>query len=307
MLDKLKTYPLAERESKVRVEDFAKRFYRGGSFREFMESLPRIMAGKDFMEIVARTVQALKSHRLVIFAMGAHVIKVGLSPVIIDMMQRGILSAIALNGAGLIHDFEVAFAGATSEDVEKELETGSFGMAGETALFLNEAINAGTKEGKGIGLAVGEYMLEKKFPYNPLSILAQARSLNIPITVHVALGTDTIHFHPSAEWASIGKGCWEDFKTFVSLVAQLEKGVYFNVGSAVVLPEVFLKAISIVRNLGHKVEDFTGVNLDFLTHYRPTANVVRRPFQKGGKGFSLIGHHEILIPLLAAALAEEMG
>jgi len=221
-------------------------------------------------------------------------------------MEKGVINGIALNGAGIVHDFELAFGGKTSEDVDGEIDDGTFGMAEETGRMINESIVEGVKKGMGLGRAVGEKILNSDFPYKDLSMLAAGVRLKVPVAVHVALGTDIFHFHPDADWEVLGKGGKIDFQTFTSMVASLEEGVYVNVGSAVILPEVFLKALTVARNLGHKVEKFTTVNMDFIQHYRPLTNVVRRPTQKGGKGYSITGHHEIMVPLLAAALIEEL-
>jgi len=305
-LDGVKSYPLKERESKVNLDDFARVWESGGSMNRWLESLPRILAGKDLLEIRDRMVQAASSNRTIILAMGAHVIKVGLNPVIIDLLDRGIIKGLAMNGACIIHDAEVAMSGKTSEDVASEIGAGRFGMAEETGRFLNEAISEGAEKDLGLGESVGAMLIREDFPFNRQSLLARAYELDIPVTVHVAMGTDIIHFHPSADGASIGKASHHDFRIFSRLVSELEGGVFINLGSAVIMPEVFLKALSLVRNLGHEVKDFTTVNMDFIQHYRPMTNVVRRPTLDGGKGFSLTGHHEIMFPLLAAAVIEEL-
>ena len=303
-LDGVKSYPLKERESKVDLDDFARAWESGGSMNRWLESLPRILAGKDLLEIRDRMVQAASSNRTIILAMGAHAIKVGLNPIIIDLLDRGIIKGLAMNGACIIHDAELAMAGKTSEDVASEIGAGRFGMAEETGRFLNEAISEGAEKGLGLGESVGAMLIREDFPFNRQSLLARAYELDIPVTVHVAMGTDIIHFHPSADGASIGKASHHDFRIFSRLVSELEGGVFINLGSAVIMPEVFLKALSLVRNLGHEVKDFTTVNMDFIQHYRPMTNVVRRPTLDGGKGFSLTGHHEIMFPLLAAAVIE---
>jgi hypothetical protein len=238
--------------------------------------------------------------------MGAHPIKVGLSPLIIDFMEQGILGAVAMNGAGIIHDFEIAFMGETSEDVAASLKDGSFGMAEETGAFLNQAIARGYERGQGIGKAVGEAILKGKLPNHRLSILAAGARLGVPVTVHVGIGTDIIHMHPKVDGKSLGEGSLRDFHTLASIVATLNGGVFLNLGSAVILPEVFLKALSLARNLGHPVRNLTTVNLDFLAHYRPLTNVVSRPTMEGGKGYHLTGHLEIMVPLLFAAVLEEL-
>jgi len=303
-LDGVKSYPLKERESKVNIDDFARAWEPGDSMNRWLESLPRILAGKDLLEIRDRMVRAISSNRTIILAMGAHAIKVGLNPIIIDLLDRGIIKGLAMNGACIIHDAELAMAGKTSEDVAAEIGAGRFGMAEETGRFLNEAISEGAEKGSGLGESVGAMLIREDFPFNRHSLLARAYELDIPVTVHVAMGTDIIHFHPSADGASIGKTSHNDFRIFSGLVSELEGGVFINLGSAVIMPEVFLKALSLVRNLGHEVKDFTTVNMDFIQHYRPMTNVVHRPTMDGGKGFSLTGHHEIMFPLLAAAVIE---
>jgi hypothetical protein len=274
---------------------------------DFLERLPDILAAKDFKAVVSAIAQAHKAGKNVVLAMGAHVMKVGLNPIVVDMMERRVLTAVAMNGAGIIHDLEIAMVGKTSEDVLEGLEHGAFGMAQETADFLNRAISKAGKEGLGLAQTVGGAIIEEDLPFGKESILATARRLEIPTTAHVAIGTDTIHVHPGFDPEAAGKASYLDFKLFAAAVAALEDGVYMNVGSAVILPEVFLKALTLVRNIGHKVERFTTVNMDFIRHYRPTTNVVERPTNKGGKGYSLIGHHEIMFPLLAAAVIEKIG
>jgi hypothetical protein len=238
--------------------------------------------------------------------MGAHPIKVGLNPILIDWMEQGVLKGIGMNGAGLIHDVEVAMVGHTSEEVDEEISKGTFGMVRETHEVINHAIRQGMEQGWGIGEAVGRTLLKEKFPFVHLSLLASGQRVGIPLTVHVAIGTDITHMGPSADGAAIGQGSLKDFHTFTSLVSQLEKGVFINLGSAVILPEVFLKALSLARNLGHPVVNLTTVNMDFIYHYRPDINVIKRPTLAGGKGYTLIGHHEVMVPLLAAAVLETL-
>jgi deoxyhypusine synthase len=238
--------------------------------------------------------------------MGAHPIKVGLSPLIIDFMERGIIDAIALNGAGVIHDFEFAYMGETSEDVAAALKDGSFGMGEETGSFINQAISDGSKNNLGIGAAVGLAINQHRLAHRKLSILATAARLGIPVTSHIAIGTDIIHMHPKADGKALGDGSLRDFRTLTAAVATLDRGIYLNFGSAVVLPEVFLKAVGLARNLGHPIGNLTTVNLDFLQHYRPLTNVVSRPTMHGGKGYNLTGHMEIMVPLLFAAVLEEL-
>lgn len=300
---RLKTYSLRSRRSKVNVKEFARVFPVDRSFNRFLNSLPDILAGKEFKEFVSLVVKAKKRRKAVIFALGAHVIKVGLSPILIDLMKRGWVTALAFNGAGIIHDFEIAFAGKTSEDVELQIRNGRFGMARETGEMLNEAINRGSEEGLGLGEAVGRMIAASHFPHKNLSLLAAAYDLNIPATVHVGIGTDFIHFHPRVKGEALGRASLKDFFLFCSLLEKLEGGgVFVNIGSAVVLPEVFLKALSFVRNRGRALDSFVTAVFDFIHHYRPCQNVVLRPWRKGGKGFYFIGHHELMVPLLAASL-----
>ena len=301
---RIKTYSLKDRPSKVRVNDFAKPHRPGASFKDFFSSLPNILGAQHLKDVVAALVQARKDQRPVMLGMGAHSIKVGLNPVIIDLMERGIITSLSLNGAGIIHDFELAFVGQTSEDVDKEILTGAFGMAEETGRMLNQAI-ASASEDEGIGACVGRMIQAGNFPYKDKSLLAAGHRLGVPITVHVAIGTDIIHMHPSFDGRALGAAAHRDFLTFCALVSELEGGAYINLGSAVLLPEIFLKAVTLCRNLGHPLQHFTTVNMDFVQHYRPNTNVVRRPTQGGGRGFALTGHHEIMLPLLAAALIEQ--
>lgn len=303
-LSKLKTYPLGSRKSKVAVTDFATPWKQGDRFTTFLDSLPSILAADDLQAVIAAIVTAAREQKSIALGMGAHVIKVGLNPILIDLIQRGIITAVAMNGAGIIHDLELAMQGQTSEDVAASLGDGSFGMARETGEFLSQAIRtAGDKE-IGLGLAVGKAILAADLPYQDKSLLAACARLNIPATVHVALGTDIIHMHPGFDAAAAGEASHRDFRIFASVVATLEQGVYLNVGSAVIMPEVFLKATTLVRNLGSKLENFTTVNMDFIRHYRPMTNVVHRPTSGGGHGYNLVGHHEIMLPLLAAGIIE---
>ena len=301
----IKTYSIKGRESKVQTSDFARPHMKGASFKDFFSSLPNILASRHFKDVVAAIVQARKDKRPVMLGMGAHAIKVGLNPVIIDLMERGIITSLSLNGAGIIHDFELALVGRTSEDVDKEILTGAFGMAEETGSMLNKAIKAAGAD-EGIGAAIGRMIQDGDFPYKDISLLAAGRRLGVPVTVHVAIGTDIIHMHPSFDGRATGEAAHRDFLAFCSLVSGIEGGVYINLGSAVLLPEIFLKAVTLCRNLGHSLHHFTTVNMDFVQHYRPNTNVVRRPTQDGGRGFALTGHHEIMLPLLAAAIIEEL-
>jgi hypothetical protein len=303
---KLKTYPLASRRSKVSHGALARVGQKGGSFREFFDSLPEFLAAKDLRTVVRNIVQAHRAGKPVILMFGAHVIKVGLSPLLIDLIRRKVVTGIALNGAGAIHDFELAFMGSTSEDVAAALADGSFGMAEETHSTLNAAIREGAKKHLGLGEAVGAMILEKQLPFRNISLLATCRELGVPATVHVALGTDIIHQQSSADGAAIGQTSMADFRKLVGVVSGLSGGVVGNLGSAVILPEVFLKAISIARNLGHPVKDFTAFDCDMVRHYRPTQNVLKRPTLLGGTWVALTGHHELLIPLIARAVLEEL-
>jgi hypothetical protein len=303
-LSGVRTYPLASRQSKLTLEQVASVYRRGTGVSGLVSALPRVLAGADFREVVAAMLAARQSGRGIVWGIGAHVIKTGLSPVLLDLMDRGYVSALATNGAGLIHDFELALSGATSEDVDAALRPGTFGMAEETGRTLNDVIRDGVAEGLGIGQAVGRFLAEHEAPHARLSLAAHAWRLTIPLTVHVALGTDIIHMHPAASGAALGEGSLRDFRYLVSAVTRLERGVYVNCGSAVILPEVFLKAVALARNQGHSLDGLTTVNIDFMRMYRPQINVVTRPTAGVGRGIALIGHHELLIPLLAAALID---
>lgn len=297
---------LKRKKHKVEQTAFGKGWEKGGAFADFLDTLPEILAGKDFKEVVRRITETVSRKRMVLLGMGAHPVKVGLSPILIHWMEKGVLKGLAMSGAGAIHDLELAMIGHTSEEVDEELSRGTFGMVKETHEVINQAIQVGVKDGLGIGGALGGKILKENFPFKHLSLLAAGQRLGIPVTVHVAIGTDITHMGPFADGAAIGKGSLQDFHTFASLVSRLEKGVYINLGSAVILPEVFLKALALSRNLGYPVWNLTTVNMDFIQHYRPTVNVVKRPTLKGGKGYTLIGHHEIMLPLLTAAVLEKL-
>ena len=299
---KVRTFPVSDRSNKVAVEAFAQPHVAGASFKTFLDSLPSFLAVQDLREIASAIATAVKAQRPVVLMMGAHSIKVGLNPVFIDAMHQGILSAVAFNGAGAIHDFELCYQGETSEDVQKGLNDGSFGMADETGRLMNAAFQRGARESMGAGRALG--LATTGFPNRHLSLLATGADLEIPVTVHISVGTDIIHQHPSCDGASLGATSYADFKTFAAVCAQLEGGVVLNIGSAVIMPEVFLKALTVARNLGHTVEKFTTATLDMTRHYRPSENVQRRPTALGGRGFYLIGHHEINVPLLFALVKE---
>jgi len=297
---------LRERGGKVRTRDFASPYARGSGVRGLMDSLPRLLAADAFRAVVNALAEARAARRAIVWGLGGHVIKCGLAPVLIDLMHRGYATAFAMNGSAAIHDFEIALAGHTSEDVEAVLPEGRFGSAEETGREMNRAIAAGDLEGLGMGEALGRWLEQIAAPQHAAgSLLLQAYRNATPVTVHVAIGTDTPHTHPAADAAAIGSTSHRDFRLFCACVTDLNGGVYLNVGSAVVLPEVFLKAISAVRNLGHPLAGFTTANFDFLQHYRPRVNVVERPHAgSGGKGYSITGHHELMVPLLAAALIE---
>jgi len=306
-LSGLHTIPIHARGGKVRLEHFAKA-YSGGGVTGLLDSLPHILAADSLRAVLDRVMEARARKKMILWGLGGHVIKCGLAPILIDLMSRGYVTAFALNGAAAIHDFEIAIAGQTSEDVEAVLPDGRFGAAEETGREMNTALNReDVPLPEGFGEALGRH-LEKiaDARYAGCSLLCQAYRSATPVTVHVAVGTDTPHTHPTAQGAAIGRATHQDFRLLCSLVKGMsDGGVYLNVGSAVVLPEVFLKAVSVVRNLGHPLANFTTVNFDFLQHYRPRVNVVERPHARaGGQGYSITGHHEIMIPLLAAALIE---
>jgi hypothetical protein len=301
-LSGLKTIPIHDRGGKVRVEHFAKP-HAGGPVSTLIDSLPHILAADSLRAVIDSIVQARAKKRMILWGLGGHVIKCGLAPILLDLMRHGYATAFALNGAAAIHDFEIAIAGQTSEDVEAVLPDGRFGMAEETGREMNAALHAED----GFGEALGRYLEKIADPqFAASSLLFETYRSATPVTVHVAIGTDTPHAHPTAQGEAIGRATHHDFRLLCSLVKDLDDGgVYLNVGSAVLLPEVFLKAVSIVRNLGHPLANFTTVNFDFLQHYRPRVNVVERPHARaGGHGYSITGHHEIMIPLLAAALRE---
>jgi deoxyhypusine synthase len=302
---RLRTASARRRPSKVRVRDEAKPCGPGASVAELLAGLPDVLAARDLRQAIADARRARERGRTLLWGLGAHVIKVGLAPVAIDLMQRGFVSALMLNGAVCVHDLELALLGHTSEDVGPALDDGSFGMARETAERLNAAIGTGYAEGIGMGEAIGREILRGRYPHRKRSLLAQATRLGIPVTVHSAIGTDIHHMHASADGAAIGATSYRDFERLAEIVAGLEGGVVFHLGSAVILPEVFLKALALARNLGHRVARFTAVDIDFNRAYRPRQNIVERPTRLGGRGISLTGHHEILLPLLAAGLVAE--
>ena len=292
------------RKSKVSIADEATPHRAGASFAEFVDHLPDTLGAADLRAAISAVARAHARGRTLLWGLGAHVIKVGLAPLIVDLLERGLVSGVCMNGAGCVHDLELAMMGRTSEDVEASLDDGSFGMAGETSERLNRAIRSGADEGLGMGAAVGREILDGSYPHKQRSILAAAARLEVPVTVHAAIGTDIHHMHPDADGAALGATSHRDFETLTGIVATLQEGVFFNVGSAVILPEVFLKALALARNLGHPVKRFTAVDIDFIRQYRPSVNVVGRPTRLGGRGLSLVGQHEILLPLLAAGIIE---
>lgn len=303
-LSKVKTYPLSERPNLVSMAGFADPPRSGTSFGALLTGLPDILKGADLRSLVRGLAEAIQNEKTIAVGIGGHVVKCGLAPVLNDLIHRGWISAIAMNGATAIHDVEIAMCGNTSEDVAESLKDGSFGMARDTGDFINHAVRDAQS---GYGQALGQKILDANLPHQKQSILATARKLDIPVTVHVALGTDFVHQQPSADGAAIGRASYEDFRLFCSIVASLEGGAYLNIGSAVILPEVFLKALTVARNLGHKVQNFITANFDMIQHYRPQVNVVQRPTQDGGRGYTFTGHHEIMIPLLARALTDALA
>ena len=301
----VRTYPLAARKSKVGLSDFARPHVPGSPLSEFFDRLPRLLAAESLRGLVADLRRARERGKPIVWGLGAHVLKVGLSPLVIDLMDRGFVTGLALNGAGVVHDFELALAGQTSEEVDEGLGSGSFGMAAETGEGVNRAIVEGDRDGLGLGAAVGRFIDEGGAPHAAVSVLAAAWKRKLPATVHVAMGTDIVHRHPGCDPAAVGRATHLDFRLLAGQVAEMGGGgAYLNVGSAVLLPEVFLKAVTLARNLGHELRDFATANLDFIQSYRPITNVVQRPTHGVGRGYSLTGHHEIMLPLLAAALIE---
>ncbi len=306
-MSRVRTVPLARRQSLVAAPSLGRPVQAGMTVRGLVARLPDILAARGLRGAVDRIARALRRDRLVVLGMGAHPIKVGLGPTIVDLIERGRLAAVAMNGACLVHDFELAWNGRTSEDVGPGLERGTFGMARETGEFLNRATREGVAAGLGLGRAIGEAIVRARLPFRRTSILAAAARAGIPATAHVAIGTDIIHMHPSADGAAIGEGSLRDFHLLAGVVARLAGGVYLNLGSAVVLPEVFVKALNLARNVGHPVRDLTTIDMDFNRHYRPAVNVVGRPTQAGGRGIQLTGHHEIMFPLLWAAVEDALA
>lgn len=303
---KVKTYKVSERTSKVHTAFEGLPPYKGMSVKAFLAGLPKILGAGDLMAVAKAIVEAKNNHRPIIAMFGGHVIKCGCSPVLIDLASRGFITHFASNGSAAIHDAELAAWGQTSEDVAEQLEDGSFGMASDTAELLNSAARRASESQEGFGEALGAMILERKSPFAHRSLSARSCEIAIPYTIHVALGTDIVHQHPCADGPSIGDASMRDFRILAQSVAGLgEKRVVLNLGSAVIMPEVFLKTLSVARNTGHSVKNFVTVNMDIIQHYRPRVNVVTRPVSAGGKGYAITGHHEIMIPLLAAAIYEE--
>lgn len=308
-LEKITTYSLKSRNNKVNVaEHFAAVPTANFSFREFYDSLPNLLGAESLRSVVKAIVNAHRKQRPVVLAMGGHVIKCGLQPVLKKLIDSGIVTAVAMNGSVVIHDYEVSLAGATSEDVGAMLQSGDFGFARETGQGINAALVTGKQDEVGFGQAVGNAIIRNQHPYRASSLLASCVENDIPVTVHVAIGTDIIHQHPQADGAVIGELSMRDFRLLTSVVADLgDGGVWLNVGSAVLLPEVFLKALSVAQNLGYQVDNFTTANFDMIQHYRPMQNVVKRPTSGQGRGYTITGHHEINIPLLACAVLDELA
>lgn len=308
-LEKVSTYPLASRPSKVSLDDFARPIQGGDSLQDFLASLPNILAVQSLRELAGRMRRARKLKKPIIWGLGGHVIKTGLAPIINDLMNRGFVTAIAANGSVLVHDAEIAMVGSTSEDVDATLGEGIFGGADETGKLLNRAAQEGAKDGIGLGEATGRELVALNPKHAGYSLLCAAYEARVPFTAHVTVGGDICHFHPQADGATLGETTHTDFRLLGELVRRMNGGgVYLNIGSAVTLPEVFLKAVTLVRNLGNELADITTANFDFIQSYRPLTNVVRRPTADGaGRGYSITGHHELTIPLLAAELICEPG
>lgn len=305
--DSIKTYPIRERENKVKKEEFARVPKPKGSFGDFFDSLPTMLAAKDFRSLVGSILNARHNKKPVIFAMGGHVIKCGLAPVLIDLMEKGVITHVAMNGSAAIHDFEIAMIGQTSEEVAHSIKDGTFGMAEETGRVMNEAMRNGVQQGLGAGQAVAETILRGDYLHKDLSVLCKAMENGISTSIHIAIGTDIIHQHPAADGAVLGEATFKDFQLLCDVVSRMEGGgVFVNIGSAVIMPEIFLKAVSISRNLGFGLKHFVTANFDMVSHYRPRENVITRPHVDGSRGISIVGHHEIMVPLLARAISEHL-
>lgn len=294
-LRKLRTYSIRKRKHRISLKQFVRLTKPPKGFNRWLDRLPNLLASQDFNRLINAIVKAYKNRRMIGVGLGAHIIKCGLSPIIIDLMKRGIVKAVAMHGATAIHDYEISLIGASSEDVTESLPKGKFGMAKETAQAFARAASQAVSKDIGLGRAFGNLIRADKNPYANYSILAQAAKMNLPTTIHIALGTDTVHMHPGVSGKDLGESSLYDFRLFTSVICNLNKGVWLNLGSAVILPEVFLKAFSIARNLGRRLDDFTTANLDMIQHYRGRINVTGRPTTKG---INLTGHHEIMLPLL---------
>ncbi len=305
-LAQLKTFPMSDLERKVQEGEFAKPLKPGGALADFVNSLPNILAARELVEFAGKVADAKRNNQAVIVMFGGHVIKTGLAPLLIDWMEKGIITALATHGASTIHDSEIALFGRTSEDVAAGLADGSFGMSRDTADFINKAIADPANSLLGFGETLGKALADAEAPCGNLSLLHSAYRLNIPFCVHAAIGTDIIHQHPTADGEAIGRASMRDFRIFSNEVGKLTAGaVAINIGSAVIMPEVFLKALSIARNLGKPAHKFYTANFDMFTHYRPTQNVLKRPTMTGGKNYNFIGHHEIMVPLLCGMVGEQ--
>ncbi len=302
-----RTTRLAALSRMVARNQFAKPLKSGASIRAFLDSLPAVLAAKDLLDLARLVAEARRRNRAFLLLMGAHPLKVGLGPIICDLIREGVVTAIATNGAAIVHDFEFAFAGRTSEDVGAGLAEGNFGMAEETGAFLNTAATKAARDHLGLGEAVGREILAHRLKFHDASIFATACAAAVPATVHVTIGADIIHMHPNADGAAIGTATMTDFHRLTAVVGELTRGVVLNLGSAVVMPEVFLKALNLARNLGRKVTNFTAADMDFVRNYRPRMNIVERPTQTSGRGIMLTGHHEVMFPLLTAAVREELA
>ena len=301
----IETYSIQERFSKVGIDDFAKPLKPTSTLEEFLQALPEILVGQDFREFVGHFRKAIRDKNAVVWMMGAHVIKCGINPLIIELIRRKYITHLAMNGAGVIHDVEIAMWGITSEDVAAGLQDGTFGMAAETAAFINGALSENKNNDKGYGEVLGEKLLDSNAPNENLSLLAACVKEGIPISIHPALGTEIIHQHPNLDGAAFGEKSLTDFQVFTHSLAKLKEGsIVLNVGSAVIMPEVFLKALTVVRNLKYPAHGFYSAVFDMIRHYRPTENVKYRPTLSGGKGYSFVGHHEILLPLLVGLILE---
>jgi len=308
-LQKVTTYPLAGRKNKMVMErDCAGAVYPGMSVSQLLSTMPRQLGAEALVSVIDAVVAAREAGKPVVVAIGGHVIKCGLQPVLKSLIEADVITAVAMNGSGSIHDYELSLIGETSEDVGAELHCGRFGMAEETGRDINRALKDGVAAGMGYGEAVGRFIVDKGNPFQEYSLLATCINSGVPVTVHVAIGTDIIHQHPEADGAVIGQATFTDFRLFTSIVSELgDGGVFLNIGSAVIMPEVFLKALSIAQNLGHHVDHFTTANFDMQQHYRPLQNVVKRPTSGKSRGHTITGHHEIMIPLLAAGILDKIG